>query len=277
MKIDTMRLITDKINDIELAKKLIRGLENFKDNEIKLLLDELEKCEYNELACNLAIDQTVLANKTIEDRVKLIQALKDCENAYNIAIDKNVHANRTIDECITLMQVYKEYDYVWDVFLIITDKNVLETRTTKKQIKLIKFLKKCEYNEYVYRIIVNKNVLNSKTNAEQITLMKAFKECDYNNFVYELIIDPNLLKLDTQEHLKLIQIFKDCGYDDYIFCEIKSRCITEEMENKYKKVTFDKGLDDIKTLDEMKEYINQLKANKLEDINSKTLVYKYKK
>ncbi len=132
------------------------------------------------------------------------------------------------------------------------------------------------YNYRVYALITNPNLLKLGI-EEHLKLIRVFKECKYNECVFSLIIDPDLLELGTEEHLKLIKFFKEEEYNRSVFDEIKSGCTLEEIKDKHKKVTFDKGLDDIKTLDEMKEYINQLKENKLEDVNIKTLVYKYKK
>ena len=277
MKVDTMRLITDKITDVELAKKLIKklmkGLENFKENEINLLLDELEKCEYNELACNLAINQTVLANKTIEDRVKLIQALKKCEydeDAYNIAINEYVHEYRTIDECVELMRVYKECEYVWSVYCLAKDHNNLLKLPIDEQIALIRAYKECDCNKFAYKLARNENVLivplerrlklmqalkecdydvvsfkiatdytalKKKTTDEQITLMKVYKGCNLGWFDYNWRTVDYLLKLPNEIHIKLFQAIKECEYS-LSATEMAGAEIVSKYRTIYEHITF---------------------------------------
>ena len=140
---------------------------------------------------------------------------------------------------------------------------------------LMKVLKGYNYNELVFEIASNPDVLNSRTAEEQIKLIRTLKECDYNELVCDIATDFELLKLDIEKHIKFMLTLKECNYNEWVFIKIISNYKVVEAKNS--KIPFDKSLDDIKTLDEMKEYINQLEADKLEDIDSKTLVYKYKK
>ena len=101
--------------------------------------------------------------------------------AYLVAVDSNALKYRTIEEQIKLIKTLKECDYNEYAYGVAVNLNVLEERTIEDQIKLIKALKECDYNEYVYKVAVNFDVLKNITIEGQIKLMKEIKICHGEN------------------------------------------------------------------------------------------------
>ena len=278
MKIETMEYLANKIENIELLKKLItklddmpkeearkfiRELDEFSSKEATILVSELEKCDFNLNALKIIIDLEVKKTKTFEEKIKLIIALKDCDyvtGAYYVATNRDVLEQKTVEEQIMLMKAIK--DCFFDE--VATNRKVLEQRTTEEQIMLIDALKDCgKYPYGLGAIITNNDVLNERNVEDQIKLIKALKDCDYITGAFKVAFDKNILEERTvEEQIKLMK-------EAYI----------EELKEKMKKATVTHGenMKVISSIAEFKTYLNGLKLylKKETDLNSDTEVLRY--
>lgn len=278
MKIETMEYLANKIENIELLKKLItkldympkeearkfiRELDEFSSKEATILVSELEKCDFNLNALKIIIDLEVKKTKTFEEKIKLIRALKDCDyvtRAYYVAVNSNVLEKRTVEEQIMLMKAIK--DCFFDE--VATNRKVLEQRTTEEQIMLIDALKDCgKYPYALGAIITNNDVLNERNVEDQIKLIKALKDCDYITGAFKVAFDKNILEERTvEEQIKLMK-------EAYI----------EELKEKMKKATVTHGenMKVISSIAEFKTYLKGLKLylKKETDLNPDTEVLRY--
>ena len=279
MKIETMECLANKIENIELLKKLITQLDDMPKKEVRkfirelgelsskkatILVSELEKCNFAGNAFKIIINLEVKKTKTFVEKIKLIRALKDCDyvnRAYRVATEYNVLEQRTIEEQIMLMKAVKDCGY--DACEIAMDINVLEQRTTKEQIMLIEALKDCDNNIYAGFIAKRDNVLKERKAEEQIKLMKALKDYDYSYGALHIALDNNILEERTvEEQIKLMK-------EAYI----------EELKEKKKKATVTHGenMKVISSVAEFKTYLEGLKLYLEEetDLNSNTEVLRY--
>ena len=141
MKIEMMELLSDNIVDIDLLERVIEALDNMSSNDGMRIFKELKNCDYNENAYDIAIDENVLSERTLEEQIKLMEELKNCDynvNAYDIAVDEDVLSKRAIEEQIRLMEELKNCDYNYKAYKIAVDEDVLSKRTLEEQIKLMK-------------------------------------------------------------------------------------------------------------------------------------------
>ena len=107
MKIEMMELLSDNIVDIDLLERVIEALDNMSSNDGMRIFKELKNCDYNENAYDIAIDENVLSERTLEEQIKLMEELKNCDynyKAYKIAVDEDVLSKRTLEEQIKLMK-----------------------------------------------------------------------------------------------------------------------------------------------------------------------------
>lgn len=279
MKIETMEYLANKIEDIELLKKLItelddmpkgkarefiRELDEISSEEITILVSEFEKCDFNLNALKIIISSVLKKTKTFEEKIKLMKALKDCNyvnSACTVATGYSVSEQRTLEEQIMLMKAIKDGNYYASEIAI--NINVLEKRTTKDQIKLIEALKDCDGNTFAGCIALNNGVLNERNVEEQIKLMKALKDCDYSDVAFNVAIDKNILEERTvEEQIKLMK-------EAYI----------EELKEKKEKATVTHGenMKVISSVAEFKTYLESLKLYLEEDtdLNPHTEVLRY--
>ncbi len=265
---------------------------------MKALYEYLNKIQLSTWAFAIVSMERMLKYRTTSGQIKLLQTFDDCtgeyeryqENIFNMIVDYHMLTQKTLDEQLAVIQAYKtsknieqskkdkvdEIDSKTLVYSILTNSILLETRTTEEHLQLIEALEECEYNKLAFKIAIDRNVLENRTTEEQIRLMRSFKECEYNALAYKIAIDPELLKLDIEEHLKIMKTFKECKYDELAFSKTVSENMSLEIELQEEKIPFTASLENITNIDDMKRYIEQLKKDKVDEIGSKTLVYKYK-
>ena len=85
MKIDTISLITDKIDDVDIVKMLINKLENLDEKEVKFVLKEVKKYKncYNDLQIlDIFISNDVSKARTVDEQITLMHICKDEDKNY---------------------------------------------------------------------------------------------------------------------------------------------------------------------------------------------------
>ena len=158
MKIEMMEYLSNKISDVNILKKVIEVLDEMNFLETKEIINALEKCDFNEYAIDLVINENVLKTRTVEEQIRLIEVLKENdynENVYYAIIDLFLLKNRTVEEQIKLIEVLKNSDYNKNVYEIIIDSEILKNRTMEEQIKMIELLKiqKVYHDENINNIL----------------------------------------------------------------------------------------------------------------------------
>ena len=122
----------------------------------------------------------MLKYRTIEDQIKLMRALKECdynENAYLVAVNLNVLKYRIIEDQIKLIKALKEYDYNENAYLVAVNFDVLKNITIEEQIKLMKEIKIC-HGENIEKIA---NLAEFKIHLEKLK-KELGRDADVNNY-----------------------------------------------------------------------------------------------
>ena len=103
-----------------------------------MLMKAIKDCFFDEVATN----RKVLEQRTTEEQIMLIDALKDCgKYPYGlgaIITNNDVLNERNVEDQIKLIKALKDCDYITGAFKVAFDKNILEERTVEEQIKLMK-------------------------------------------------------------------------------------------------------------------------------------------
>ena len=106
MKIELMKLIASKINDVDLIKELMLKYDKMSEETVRKLLYVLKKYNYNHYIFDLVLDSNVLEYRTIEDQIKLMNILS--KNNYNdiifeMILDPDLLKNTTVEDQISLI------------------------------------------------------------------------------------------------------------------------------------------------------------------------------
>lgn len=206
-----------------------------------------------------------------EHTFNLIKHLIDNEYDYNYICE----STHTID----LARLFRKCDYnvyVEKAILYLTSDVYIDD--LKEVNDLIKILVDSNCNPLVFSILVESDIFENRTPDELITLIKILKQCDYNISVYELIIDYDLLKCNIYDQICIIETFIRSNYSLYaktivdLYAEKSSIseliCI---MNNLYEEnvITNREIISNIKSLDEFKKYLKDLKNNNGENADIK--------
>ncbi len=70
MKIEVMKILSEKIEDIDIIKELINVFNKYSQRDIDKIMNALKECDYNENVCDFVVDPDVLENRSIEEQIR---------------------------------------------------------------------------------------------------------------------------------------------------------------------------------------------------------------
>ena len=173
-------------------------------------------------------------------------------------------------------------EYKNDAICKIIRFNKYLTYNFSSQIKIIENLAETNFNESIVDILCNKKVVSNKSLDEIVYLMNILKENSHERGLYKIINNDNLNKIRSFSQIKeLIDMYIESNYDNKILNVILDENLLlsrfENQKNRIqniieKKEPFLNVLNEIKSLDEMKEYLKTLKKESVEDVYNDTAV-----
>ena len=158
------------------------------DEEIELILEQLEKCNYNDYAYNVAVNDDVLGFRSTEEILLLINELKLCD--YNLlsyieAVDHYSLNFLTIEEQLKSMEKVKDFS------CNICKNNIIRKRKYNKR-KFMELSKTMENWLYVQKFkrykngIGNPQVYNNGNIKHDINIAMIDNLNDLNKYFDEL-------------------------------------------------------------------------------------------
>ena len=267
-----------------ICEEKILSKKEFDDifEDVKKYYQETPKKKFDNIVTILS-NSKINIQRTYKETKDLINYYKESkydDNVYNIILDKEIIKNRTYIEQAKFIEFYMEYKN--DAICKIIRFNQYLTYNFSSQIKIIENLAETNFNESIVDILCNKKVVSNKSLDEIVYLMNILKENSHERGLYKIINNDNLNKIRSFSQIKeLIDMYIESNYDNKILNVILDENLLlsrfENQKNRIQNIIDQKEpflnvLNEIKSLDEMKEYLKTLKKESVEDVYNDTAV-----
>ena len=156
-------------------------------HEIIDLMTSLKECNSSRVL-KLMCDDYLLFQLSNDETLKLVQELKKCnynDLVLSVMLDSNVIHLRSVDEIIEMVEKLREYQFEENVFQLVIEPNILYYRNSKNQIEMMGLLYRCKNRKWILKAFTKFCGFSYNIQLKIIDKLVMYNNEKLMNFIFE--------------------------------------------------------------------------------------------